>query len=136
MEWALEHKSYPLLRYLLLHGWDINQRRPRRLCPSWLGWVAYFLICSLDTYVHLRSPCVLKNSELVNWMLSRGADPGIGRVPTRRPTRPGDSNGTNGWLLFLAAENASLEVFRLLHDHGANLEYSLALHGAAYGGPS
>jgi len=45
--------------------------------------------------------------------------PGIGRVPTRRPTRPGDSNGTNGWLLFLAAENASLEVFRLLHEAGS-----------------
>lgn len=53
VEWALEHKSYPLLQYLLLNGWDINHPRSRKLCPSWLGCVPYLpsLLCSLLTYI-------------------------------------------------------------------------------------
>ncbi len=31
---------------------------------------------------------------------------------------------------------SSLETFKLLHSHGANLSYAHALYGAACGGPS
>jgi hypothetical protein len=41
-----------------------------------------------------------------------------------------------GWVLYKASIYGSLEIFKLLQERGANLEYAHALHGAAYGGSS
>lgn len=41
--WALEKKCYPLLRYLILNGWDVNSdlSPTPRLCPGSLGFVSF-----------------------------------------------------------------------------------------------
>ncbi len=79
---------------------------------------------------------VLRDIELARWLLDHGMDPRIGSIPPNSPRKPASSYGSKGWLLHLASLYSPLEVFTLLHDRGANLEYSHALHSAAYGGPS
>jgi hypothetical protein len=38
ISWALINKCYPLLRYLILNGWEMNRPRLYNLGgPSWLG---------------------------------------------------------------------------------------------------
>jgi ankyrin repeat protein len=79
---------------------------------------------------------VLNDIELARWLLDHGMDPQIGSIPPNSPRQPASYNGSKGWLLYRASHYSSIEIFTLLHDRGANLEYAHALHGAACGGPS
>ncbi|KAK0648372.1 hypothetical protein B0T16DRAFT_444441 [Cercophora newfieldiana] len=116
VDWAIGTKCYPLLRYLVLNGWDVNHERQGYHCPWYLG-----------------MPCVIKDPKLVRWFLAHGADPSL--VPTRPAEYGLDMQGAQGQLLKLAACWGPLETFCLLQDSGANIKYSLALHAAAYKGP-
>jgi hypothetical protein len=79
---------------------------------------------------------VLKDIELTRWLLDHGMDPGIGSITPNFPLQPASYRGSKGWLLYRASAYSSLETFILLLDHGANLEYAHALHGAACKGSS
>jgi ankyrin repeat protein len=63
-------------------------------------------------------------------------DPRIGSTTPKLPRQPAHYRGSKGWPLYQASIYGSLEIFKLLQERGANLEYAHALHGAAYGGLS
>ena len=53
--WALARKCYPLLRYLIHNGWEMNQAHVGTTgCPSWLGHVPFIPIHMYLLYYRLR----------------------------------------------------------------------------------
>jgi hypothetical protein len=53
--WALARKCYPLLRYLIHNGWEINRAPVGRTgCPSLLGYAPFVLIYMYLLYYLLR----------------------------------------------------------------------------------
>ncbi|PVH82310.1 hypothetical protein DL98DRAFT_143438 [Cadophora sp. DSE1049] len=116
--WALSRECYPLLRYLIRNGWDLNSMgNSTGYCPSLLG-----------------ERCVLSNTELTRFLLDQGMDPTIGIIPRPNPLMP--TKDSKGNLLYSASRFSNLETFKLLQSRGANLTYAHALHGAACSGPS
>ncbi|KAL2068317.1 hypothetical protein VTL71DRAFT_16415 [Oculimacula yallundae] len=113
--WALGCKCYPLLRYLIRHGWDMNRTVSYGPCPFLLG-----------------DRCALEDVNLTRFLLDHGADPTIGETPRPNPLMA--IRESKGELLHWASIYASLETFKLLQSRGANLTYAHALHGAAWAG--
>lgn len=116
---ASSEKSLPFLKLFVERGWDVNFIECDRTALLWeyhmSNWTTADLTCLSD---------VIRDPELVTWLLAHGADPNLGR---------GDNGITwnGGNLLELAALWSTVEVFDKLIAHGARLEDSRALHHAA-----
>lgn len=54
VSWALGQKCYPLLRYLIHNGWDMNRAGAGSLgCPSLLGYVPFHSYSSVNVFIIL-----------------------------------------------------------------------------------
>jgi len=82
----------------------------------------------------------VKDELLVRWLLSKGADPNFG-CPQERKLNAMEADNESGFALDESAATSTTEVFDLLIDGGAKMEYSVALHRAvetteAHGDPT
>lgn len=75
------------------------------------------------------SSWVIDDEPLVRWLLDQRANPNFGR-PREQKLNTTTPDYESGFALENTSAKSTVEVFNLLVDHGAQLEFSAALHRA------
>ncbi|KAI9815162.1 MAG: hypothetical protein M1832_005564 [Thelocarpon impressellum] len=125
------------MRYLLAHGAAVDGRVVEAACEAKSTAVFQVLLENgWDVNAQYKQSTVLvamiRELPLVEWLLDHGAQPCLGRVLQTNvddPVVPQSGDALNA-----AAAVSSVEVFKLLLERGARLDWAWPLHAAAHAG--